>query len=172
MKSLRALGLFLLATLAMLGGAGLAGQLRAESNDRPNLPASGLCTQVGIDVVTEVFKYEDDTVQASGTWKVPGGPAKGVLLEYRLDSDRYQAETQAGTSGTWKYREKYKECGYHVLEVVAFPSVVEEGRTVYCLPLGKTVKSFFKGECQSMTAKLDCAGWTCKEGRCTGTCTG
>lgn len=172
MKSLRASGLFLLAMLAILGGAGLPGPLRAESNDRPNLPASGLCTQVGIDVVTEVFKYEDGTVQASGTWKAPGGPARGVLLEYRLDSDRYQAETQSGTAGKWTYREPYKDCGYHVLEVVAFPSVVEEGRTVYCLPLGKTVKSFFQSPCQTMTSKLDCAGWKCQDGRCTGTCTG
>jgi hypothetical protein len=152
--------------------AGLAGPLRAESNDRPNLPASGLCTQVGIDVVNDGLKLENGTVSASGSWTAPGGPAKGVLLEYRLDSDRYQAETQTGTSGKWKYAEKYKECGSHVLEIVAFPSVVEDGRTIYCLPLGKTVKAFFQLPCQSMTSTLDCAGWTCKDGSCTGTCTG
>jgi hypothetical protein len=169
MKSLRATGLLL---LALIAGAGLAGPLRAESNDRPNRSASGLCTQVGIDVVTETFKFEDGTVQAGGSWKAPGAPARGVLLEYRLDSDRFQAETQTGTSGKWKYTEKYNECGSHVLEVVAFPSVVEDGRTVYCLPLGKTVKSIFQGSCQSMASKLDCGGWTCQDGRCTGTCSG
>jgi hypothetical protein len=169
MKSLRILSLSLL--VPVLSG-GFAGPLQAESNDRPNRPASGLCTQVGIDVVTEMFKYEDGIVQASGSWTAPGGPAKGVLLEYRLDSDRFQAETQTGTSGKWKYTEKYKECGPRVFEIVAFPSVVEEGKTVYCLPLGKTVRSFFQCSCQTMTSKLDCAGWTCQDGICTGTCTG
>jgi hypothetical protein len=168
MKTIRILGPLLL----VVGIAGVTGPLQAESNDRPNKPASGLCTQVGIDVVTEAFKYEGGILKASGSWTAPGGPAKGVLLEYRLDSDRYQAETQAGTSGKWTCSESYKDCGYHVLEVVAFPSVVEDGRTIYCLTLGKTVKSFFQAPCQGMTSKLDCSGWTCKDGYCNGTCTG
>ncbi|HEV7518709.1 MAG TPA: hypothetical protein VGR07_20625 [Thermoanaerobaculia bacterium] len=175
MKSIHILGLSLLtlalvALVAVVGG--LAGPLLAESNDRPNRPASGLCTQVGIDVVTAAFKYENGIVQASGAWAASGGPAKGVLLEYRLDSDRYRAETQPGSAGKWTYSETFKDCGHHVLEVVAFPSVVEDGRTVYCLPLGKTVKSFFEAPCQGMTARLDCAGWACKDGLCSGTCTG
>src|SRR5256885_10027214 len=105
MKAIRILSLFLL----VAGVAGLARPLHAESNDRPNKPASGLCTQVGIDVVTQAFKYEDGVVQASGSWTASGGPAKGVLLEYRLDSDRYQAETQLGTAGKWTYSESYKD---------------------------------------------------------------
>jgi len=172
MNPIRKPNLLLLVPLLLTGLAGLAGALRAESNDRPNLPASGLCTQVGIDVVNAGLKYENGIVSASGSWTAPGGPAKGVLLEYRLDSDRYQAETQTGTSGKWKYSEKYKDCGYHVLEIVAFPSVVEDGRTTYCLPLGKTVKAFFQLPCQAMTSSLDCAGWSCKDGHCTGTCSG
>jgi hypothetical protein len=165
MNTIRSISLALL-TLA------LAGPLGAESNDRPNRPASGLCTQVGIDVVNDGLKYENGTVFSSGSWTAPGGPSKGVLLEYRLDSDRYQAETQSGTSGKWRYSETYKDCGYHVLETVAFPSVVEDGRTVYCLALGKTAKAFFQIPCQSMTSTLNCADWTCKDGHCTGTCTG
>jgi hypothetical protein len=159
-------------SLILFSLAVLAGRLVAESSDRPNRPASGLCTQVGINVVNAGLHYENGTVKVSGTWEAPGGPARGVLLEYRLDSDRYEAETQNGTAGSWRYNEKFKACGSHVFEIVAFPSVVEDGRTVYCLPLGKTVKAFFDLPCQGMTSKLDCTDWVCKDGRCTGTCTG
>jgi hypothetical protein len=168
MNGIRILGLVLLIPILA------AGALRAESNDRPPKPAAGLCTQVGINVVNDGLHYDDGTgtVKVSGSWETPGGPARGVLLEYRLDSDRYQAETQNGTTGKWRYSEEFKGCGSHTFEIVAFPSVVEDGRTVYCLPLGKTVRAFFTLPCQSMTSRLDCAGWSCKEGRCTGTCTG
>jgi len=166
MNFIRTLCLIVLASLL------LNRELRAESNDRPNKPASGLCTQVGIQVANDGLRYENGTVKASGSWEAPGGPAKGVLLEYRLDSDRYQAETQGGTAGRWRYSEEFKDCGSHVFEIVAFPSVVEDGRTVYCLQLGKTVRAFFQLPCQGMTSQLDCTGWSCKEGRCTGTCTG
>ena len=126
---------------------------------------------MGIDVITAAFKYENGIVHASGSWTASGGPARGVLLEYRLDSDRYQAETQPGTAGKWTYSETYKDCGHHVLEVVAFPSVVK-GADDLLPALGKTIRSFFEASCQAMTSKLDCAGWSCKDGLCTGTCTG
>jgi hypothetical protein len=159
-------------SLALIIPVLAAGLLRAESNDRPYRPAEGLCTQLTIDVTNDAFTYEGGVIHSSGSWTVKGAPAKGVLLEYRLDSDRYQAETQTGVSGKWTYTETFKDCGYHVLETVAFPAVIEKGRTSYCLTLGKTVKAFFHSACQTMTSKLDCTGWTCKDGSCTGTCTG
>ncbi|HTQ80129.1 MAG TPA: hypothetical protein VMM92_09035 [Thermoanaerobaculia bacterium] len=160
------------ALLSILLAGATASLLRAESNDRPPKPMSGLCTQVGIDVTSAGVQYEKGFVKSKGTWKATGGPAKGVLLEYRLDSDRYQAETQTGTSGAWQYNEDFNGCGSHVLEVIAFPGVVENGRTIYCLQIGKTNKAIFDLPCQGMTATLDCSGWTCKDGRCTGTCRG
>src|SRR3954469_5082016 len=166
MNAIQTLGLILLAPV-LAGGA-----LHAESNDRPPKPASGLCTQVGIKTVNEGLHYENGTVKVTGTWEISGGPARGVLLEYRLDSDRYQAETQSGAAGKWRNSEAFKACGSHVFEIVAFPSIVEDGRTVYCLPLGQTVRAFFELPCQGMTSRLDCAGWACKDGRCTGTCIG
>jgi len=166
MRGIRILGLILFISVLA------AGTLDAESNDRPNRPAAGLCKEVGIKVVNDGLHYEGGSVKVSGSWEAPGGPVRGVLLEYRLDSDRYQAETQSGSAGKWRYSEEFKECGSHVFEIVAFPSVVEDGRTVYCLPLGKTVRAFFDLPCQGMTSRLDCTGWSCKDGRCTGTCTG
>jgi len=60
--------------------------------------------------VTELTYNKDGQVVASGTWEVSGG-ATGAMLEFRIDNERYQAETRTGTSGTWERPESRRLIG-------------------------------------------------------------
>ncbi len=106
-------------------------------------------------------------VVANGTWE-SGGGATGVLLEYRIDSDRYFAETRLGSRGEWAARFPYELCGDHRLRVFAFPLVgAGEHRTV-CLGASRSAVAPFQNHCGTVPS-FACE-WRCEGAECTGSC--
>jgi len=148
----------------------LAGPAWAENAAVPVPPPTGLCARAGAVVTLPSVSHAGGKLQASGTWQASGG-AKGLLLEVRIDADRDQAESWSGAAGKWDVAMDYKECGSHLLEVYVYPTVVEGGREVHCLAGGSSARANFTVNC-TPRAELQCDGWKCADGRCTGTCIG
>jgi hypothetical protein len=109
------------------------------------------------------------TIQAGGTWSAAGG-ADGVLLEYRVDMDRYQSETRTGTAGTWSISQDFNLCGKHTLRVFAMPMVRDGDRLVHCLERGTSAPQPVDLPCEPV-ARIDSCTWKCSEDECAGSCT-
>lgn len=110
------------------------------------------------------------TVKGEGTWEVTG--ADGVLLEYRIDMDRYQAEMRTGAKGPWTVTQffPYQECRKHTLRVYVFPAFRDGDRLFACLEHGSSAPKPFEFNCDPL-AKIDSCAWQCSDDECTGTCT-
>src|SRR5262245_3445607 len=141
------------------------------------LPARGqdICSAARSAVdVAGVTVAGDDTLDGKGTWSVEGG-ADGVLIEYRIDSDRMQSESRMGTSGTWDFARMLPNdvsCGKHTLVVHAFPSVKAGERQHHCLKKASSKPYVFEISCAPVVEIADCE-WKCsgEDALCTGTCT-
>jgi hypothetical protein len=152
---LGACGLVLVLFPAVAGAAGTAERCAAAS------------TQVSV----QTSSVQGWSIQAAGIWSAAGG-ADGVLLEYRIDMDRYQSETRTGTSGSWSISQEYlHHCGKHTLRVFSFPMIRDGDRVVACLENGSSTPRPFEFSCEPV-ARIDSCDWKCSEDECRGTCTG
>jgi hypothetical protein len=161
---MKQLGFVVLAVLALFLLAPAA--QAAEEDTCPATAANGAVTQL---------VYKNGHVEASGTWEVSGG-ATGAMLEFRIDNERYQAETRTGTSGTWSIVQSFNVCDrpLHALRVLVYPSVSGgEGRLRHCLKRFKRSEFLqFEIPCGAQTAIDHCA-WECEGGdvpRCAALC--
>lgn len=134
------------------------------------------CTEATASVTVTDVRVDEDAVNAQGTWQVSGG-ADGVVLEYRIASDRLQAESQRGTSGSWEIATldpEVERCGRFTLRVFAFPSVRAGERQLHCLKRGSSVPQQFEISCAPVAEIIQC-DWECTGGEnpaCSGLCTG
>jgi hypothetical protein len=137
--------------------------------------AAEVCASAGAGVAITDISIQNGLLKASGTWTAQG--ASGVLLEYRIDSDRMQTESRTGTSGTWEYTEpveKIPRCGRHTLRVFVFPSVTDGTRLAHCLERSQSDPRNFNISCAPV-ASLGFCEWECAdepEPRCAGLCSG
>lgn len=148
---------------------GAARPLSAQSSN----PCTGARAAVEISGVT----VDEMIVKSQGTWRAEGS-AVGVMLEYRLDSDRAQSETRTTATGPWSftfdYSNEFKKCGRHTLRVYAFPVVKDGDRLVHCLGQGQSTPSPFSIACEARV-KIEHCDWECSDQEppgCTGICTG
>ena len=138
--------------------------------------AKDLCSAATASATIAEVKAGESTFDARGTWQAGGGAA-GVLLEYRINSDRLRSETWLGTSGTWEVVGMDPEeagCGRRTLRIVVSPSVQDGERLLHCLKKGVSEAHQFEISCAPVAEIVDCA-WKCVPDEipeCTGTCTG
>jgi hypothetical protein len=134
------------------------------------------CVGVKAAITIDQQGVEDGAIKATGTWQVSGG-ASGVLIEPRVDADRWQSETYPGTSGTWVFDQKYKwnKCGHYAVRVYAYPSVSMNGHLYHCLDNESSLPWRFNVPCAPKAEIMHC-DWDCGEGedgkQCAGTCVG
>ncbi len=134
--------------------------------------ADDRCAAVKATVtIAETGAAGEEGVRSRGGWQVEGGAA-GILLEYRIDSDRFLMESMAGAAGAWDYTEArvVGGCGRHTLRVHAFPYIQANGRQVYCMAQAASAPQSFEISCAPVVEIADCQ-WECAGERCTGTCT-
>lgn len=138
--------------------------------------ADDLCSAATSSVdVGDVTVAEDNTLDGKGTWAAGGG-ADGVLLEYRIDSDRMLSETRTGAAGSWDFERMLPNdtsCGRHTLVVFAFPSVKAGDRHLHCLKRVTSTPRVFEISCSPRVEIVDCQ-WECSGGDsplCNGVCT-
>jgi len=162
-----------LAALLAAAALGPAGTARGDQ-PKPDRPAAAVCAEA--DATPEKTSFTEDhhgSFRVAGTWKA-SGKAVGVQLEYRIDSDRYGAESQRGAEGRWTYVDAFPECGPHTTRIHAYPLVLVGGREVICLGRDRSVAANFESSCLPEAQITGCA-WRCNPGPpavCTGTCTG
>jgi hypothetical protein len=146
----------------------------------PLLPAHAVgfppaCQTSQSTVKISDLQVEGSTVQAKGSWQVSGSAA-GVMIEYRVDSDRLLSEDQAGTTGAWDlaYDIAFEGCGPHTLRVFAFPYVMQGTRQIHCLQKNVSTPKRFEVSCAPIVEIVGCE-WECGEDSkpaCQGTCSG
>jgi len=160
--------------LAAAGAAGTAGTAARADTPKPDRAAAPLCAAARATLAMTSFTEDHrGNFRASGTWQASGG-ATGVALEYRIDSDRYGAESQRGSAGKWVYVDSFPECDFHTARIHVFPLVVVAGRDVICLDQDQSVAGNFESACLP-TAEIVGCDWRCEAGPpavCAGTCTG
>lgn len=135
--------------------------------------AADVCAAARAGLTITDFSVEEGMVKARGTWEVGEG-SPGVLIEYRIDQDRYQLESWSGAAGTWEFIQAFPACDRHTVRVNAFPSVKDGARVVHCVENVGSVTRTFDLSCAPV-ADLGLCEWECSEGppaRCAGTCTG
>ncbi len=135
-------------------------------------PAADVCANARASVALSDLSWADGVLKASGTWQAGEGAA-GVMLEYRIQSDRQWLEQRAGAAGTWEASIPYRRCGRNSFRVEAFPGVQSGAVQVQCLEKGGTEARTFMVDCLPIATLASCQ-WEC-EGepvRCTGHCTG
>jgi hypothetical protein len=137
--------------------------------------AADLCPTATASATITGLTVKESQVEARGAWQ-SGGSAAGVILEYRFDSDRLQAEGQAGPAGNWHMAHDLSAygCANHTLRVTAVPYVQDGVSQIHCLNRSTYVKQTFAISCAPVAEIVDCQ-WECtggKEPRCTGNCTG
>lgn len=144
---------------------------------QPAQPAQqGPCAGVKASVTLDRQTVENGVIKAGGTWQVSGG-AVGVLIEPRIEADRWQSETFTGTSGTWDFNQalKWAKCGHYGFRVYAYPSVKVNGHLYHCLDNDSSVPWRFDVPCGPQAEITHC-DWECGEGeggdQCVGTCVG
>jgi hypothetical protein len=65
--------------------------------------ADDVCSAAKASVeIADLTVGKEGAIDAKGTWAAEGG-TEGVLVEYRIDSDRMQSETRMGQSGSWDF---------------------------------------------------------------------
>lgn len=130
------------------------------------------CSAATASVTITGLELGERAISSEGTWQAGGGAA-GVLLEYRVDSDRMHMESRSGASGSWDLgRIALRECGRHTLRVYAYPSVQEGQRLVHCVRQGTSTPRQFEISCTPVAEIVDCQ-WECSGGeapRCSGIC--
>jgi hypothetical protein len=137
--------------------------------------ADELCSAAKATIeIADVTVGKEGTIDGKGTWTAEG--AEGVLVEYRIDSDRMQSETRMGKSGSWDFarmQPKDPTCGRHTLVVFAFPSVKADKRQLHCLNKASSKPRVFEVSCTPLVEIADCQ-WECggtDSPQCTGICT-
>ncbi|HEY9422292.1 MAG TPA: hypothetical protein VIW92_12815 [Thermoanaerobaculia bacterium] len=135
--------------------------------------AADVCANAKAAVTISDATWADGVLKASGTWQAGEGTT-GVMMEYRIQSDRQWVELRAGASGTWEVTIPYRECGRNTFKAEAFPGVKDGAVHVQCLEKGLATTKNFIVDCSPVAAIASCQ-WECEEGppaRCTGRCTG
>lgn len=134
-----------------------------------------LCSTATAAVTVGELAVEESFVDAKGSWQAGGG-ASGVMLEYRIDQDRFESETWLGAAGAWsvvRMKAKDQRCGRHTLRVYAYPSVQDGGRQLHCLGRATSAARQFEISCAPIAEIVDCQ-WECSGGQvphCNGICT-
>ena len=135
-----------------------------------------VCKGVKASITLDRQAVEKGVIKTGGTWQVSGG-AVGVLIEPRIEADRWQSETFTGTSGKWDFDQAFKwaKCGHFALRVYAYPSVKVNGHLYHCLDNDSSVPWRFDVPCGPLVEIKRC-DWECGEGdagdQCVGTCVG
>lgn len=132
-----------------------------------------VCAQASAVVDLAEVKMAGDELTARGTWAAAGNAA-GVLLEYRIDSDRMAAEARLGPGGAWETRIPGRDCGHHYFRVTALPLAPDRERQEVCIAKPATENTGYDAECVAPVSLSDCE-WDCQEGpdgACTGRCVG
>jgi hypothetical protein len=135
------------------------------------------CKGVKAAITLDRQAVEKGVIKAGGTWQVSGGGAAGVLIEPRIEADRWQSETFTGKSGRWDFDQAFKwaKCGHYALRVYAYPSVKVNGHLYHCLDNDSSVPWRFDVPCGAQVEITRC-DWECGEGedpgQCVGTCVG
>jgi len=133
--------------------------------------ATALCANARATLqLTGFHADEHGRFEATGTWQTSGS---GVYFEFRVDGDRYGAETQQGSVGRWRYADAFAECEPHTARAHVFPMVTVGGRDIACLDQDQSVAHNFETDCRAAVEITSCV-WRCQPGQaavCTGTCT-
>ena len=135
--------------------------------------AADVCANAKAGVTISDAAWADGVLNASGTWQAGEGTT-GVMMEYRIESDREWVELRAGTSGTWEVTIPYRDCGRNTFQAEAIPGVKNGAAQVQCLGKGQAATRNFMVDCSPVATFGSCE-WECEEGppaRCTGQCTG
>lgn len=127
------------------------------------------CAAASATVRLDSVRMDGREVVASGGWDATGG-ATSVVLEYRVDSDRYRTEIRAGERREWNRRFEFELCGEHHFRVFAFPLVTAADRQIVCLDRAHSQKLTFSVHCGVVPSFTGCE-WRCESGACTGSCT-
>lgn len=108
-----------------------------------------------------------ETLRVHGHYK-GAGPVSGVFLEYRVDSDRYRAETRATPAGDFETAFPFSLCGDHVFQLWAYPLVASGERQAICLERAVRTRELFSAACGS-DVRLSDLHWDCEgNGSCSG----
>jgi hypothetical protein len=139
-------------------------------------PQDPVCKGAKASITLDRQTVEKGVIKTGGTWQVSGS-AVGVLIEPRIEADRWQSETFTGKSGKWDFDQAFKwaKCGHFGFRVFAYPSVKVNGHLYHCLENDSSVPWRFDVPCGAM-AEITRCDWECGEGedagQCVGTCVG
>jgi len=131
------------------------------------------CKGAKASITLDRQAVEKGVIKAGGAWQVSGG-AVGVLIEPRIEADRWQSESFKGTAGRWDFDQAFKwaKCGHFALRVYAYPSVNVNGHLYNCLDNDSSVPWRFDVPCGVQAEIMRC-DWECSDGDgCVGTCFG
>lgn len=169
MKSTRCAAAALAGLLAALAAVPLHAE---DSESPPGRSPIGPCVAAGVTFDIDKAAAANGDLTASGSWKVDG-PADGIYLELRVNSNRYHAELQKGTAGRYAYQTDFHRCGQEVVRVFACPTVKVGGREIQCLVRGHSTFKKLDVDCTPQARILHCS-WDCADDPaegCAGTCT-
>ena len=133
------------------------------------VPEGNGCPEASLTAEAKA-EFAGDTLRVHGHYK-GAGTASGVLLEYRVDSDRYRAETRPTPTGDFESAFPFSLCGDHVVQVWAYPVVAAGERQAICLERGIRTRELFSAACGS-EIELSGLEWECEgNGSCSGNVT-
>jgi hypothetical protein len=153
--------------LALLAGALT---LAAGASGAVIEPDGRGCPEAAVTAALSAAQHDGGDLHLSGRFTA-GGTAAGALVEYRVDSDRYRAETRAGKEGALESVFPFKLCGDHVARLAVYPLVADGDRQAICLARSAQAVARFNVSCGAELRFGDCR-WQCDEasGACTGSC--
>jgi len=147
-------------------GSGLALALTAAASATVIVPEGNGCPEASLQAEARV-ESAGETLRVRGHYKGTG-PASGVLLEFRVDSDRYRAETRATPEGDFESAFPFILCGDHVFQLWAYPTVAAGERQAICLDRAVRTREMFTAACGN-DVRLSDLEWQCAaDGACTG----
>jgi hypothetical protein len=139
----------------------------------PSLAVAGVCDGVKAEVSLASVSFADGVMKASGTWNVGEG-GQGVIIEYRIQSDRQALEIRPGASGEWSVELPYTRCGRNTFQVQAFPLAKTGEVQGACLESGSKALRDFDIDCRPKATlgpcRWECVGEKDQPARCSGTC--
>ncbi len=127
------------------------------------------CLEASVTTALISATHTDGQLYVKGLFTASGN-AVGALVECRVDSDRYSAETRQGREGALESVFPFALCGDHVARFSVFPLVAEGDRQVVCLERSAQAKAEFNVPCGA-EIKFGRCQWQCDDaGSCTGSC--
>ncbi|AKJ06039.1 hypothetical protein ATI61_110217 [Archangium gephyra] len=167
-KTIRSFTCSLMSGLLLAACGGASEDALAPAEEQLGTRESAMCVDLDVSMLTidGVSSYEG-VAAGAGQWAVSTG-ANGVRMEFSVDGVLRSSTEYLGTSGTWNFSAGSMGCGNHLLEVKAFPMVVDSaGNRTTCYDFPMTDERGFSQYCNPTTS-LSCTRVSTYSVKCTG----